>query len=95
MPTVVNITEGIIMKFPQIDKQQALRQLALLGFKPTEKIYFRFFFPASHPNKAMDGGRKCDQLNWQQIESYQSHGRGAYFVVNGGGHKNENVVRFV
>lgn len=91
MPTVVKITEGIIMKFPQIDKQQALRQLALLGFKPTEKIYFRFFYPASHPNKAVDGGRKCDQLNWQQIESYQSHGRGAYFVVNGGGHKNENV----
>jgi hypothetical protein len=85
------LLRGITMKFPQIDKKQALRQLELLGFKPTDKIYFRFFYPASHPNKAVDGGRKLDQINWRQIESYQSYGRGAYLVVNGGGHKNENV----
>ncbi|TVQ49398.1 MAG: DUF3987 domain-containing protein [Gloeocapsa sp. DLM2.Bin57] len=79
------------MKFPQIDQKQALRQLELLGFEPTDKIYFRFFYPASHPNKAVDGGRKLDKLNWRQIESHQSYGRGAYLVVNGGGHKNVQV----
>ncbi|MGH2412950.1 MAG: DUF3987 domain-containing protein, partial [Microcystaceae cyanobacterium] len=32
-----------------------------------------------------------DRLNWQEIEAYQRQGRGAYFVINGGGHKNEDV----
>lgn len=79
-------------EFPTANRTQAQRQLELLGYKPSDKIYLRFFYPADDPRKNSDKGRKADSLNWQEIESYQRQGRGVYFVVNGGGHKDEDVT---
>ncbi len=67
-------------QFPQIDRASALRQLELLGYKPEDKVYLRFFYPSDDPRKDEDRGRKADQLNWEQIERYQQQGRGVYFV---------------
>jgi hypothetical protein len=80
------------MQFPQIDRSLTLRQLQLLGHSENENVYLRFFYPSDDPRKAEDKGRKSDRLNFEEIEAYQRQGRGAYFVVNGGGHKNENVL---
>ena len=79
------------MKFPNIDQNQARRQLELLGYQGGDNIYLRFFYPSDDPRKSSDKGRKCDRLKWEQIEAYQRQGRGVYFVINGGGHKNLDV----
>jgi hypothetical protein len=80
------------MKFPTIDRNLVQRQLALLGHNINKPVYMRFFYPSDDPRKDGDKGRKADKINWQQIEQYQKEGRGAYFVVNGGGHKNADVT---
>ena len=79
------------MEFPNIDKNQARRQLELLGYQEKDSVYLRFFYPSDDPRKDSDKGRKSDRINWQQIQTYQKEGRGVYFVVNGGGHKNAQV----
>ena len=79
-------------EFPTPNRTQAQRQLELLGYKPSDPIYLRFFYPANDPRKNSDSGRKADRLNWQEIEAYQRQGRGVYFVVNGGGHKDSDVT---
>ncbi len=79
-------------EFPTPNRTQAQRQLELLGYKPSDPIYLRFFYPSNDPRKGSDSGRKADRLNWQQIEAYQKQGRGVYFVVNGGGHKDSDVT---
>ncbi|CCQ57222.1 hypothetical protein CWATWH0005_199 [Crocosphaera watsonii WH 0005] len=81
------------MKFPEIDRNLAQRQLALLGHSINKPVYLRFFYPSDDPRKDGDGGRKADKINWNQIEKYQKEGRGAYLVVNGGGHKNNDVTQ--
>ena len=80
------------MTFPNIDRALALRQLSLLGYSESDPVYLRFFYPSDDPRKNTDKGRKSDRLDWLQIEAYQRQGRGAYFVINGGGHKNEDVA---
>ncbi|MGK7947281.1 MAG: DUF3987 domain-containing protein [Xenococcaceae cyanobacterium] len=93
------------MQFPQIDRDSANRQLRLLGYQEPEqkkgfsispqkndRVYLRFFYPSDDPRKENDKGRKSNSLNWREIEKYQREGRGVYFVVNGNGHKNEDVV---
>ena len=81
------------MKFPQIDRHLAQRQLALLGHNINKPVYLRFFYPSDDPRKDGDKGRKADKIDWKQIEAYQREGRGAYFVVNGDGHKNSDVTQ--
>ena len=80
------------LEFPTANRLQARRQLELLGYNPEDRIYLRFFYPTDDPRKNSDKGRKADRLNWQEIETYQRQGRGVYFVINGGGHKNEDVT---
>ncbi len=79
-------------EFPAPDRSQALRQLELLGYKPEDKIYLRFFYPSDDQRKGSDKGRKADRLNWKEISAYQLAGRGVYFVINGGGHKDRDVT---
>nr|WP_198648327.1 hypothetical protein [Cyanothece sp. BG0011] len=81
------------MKFPQIDRHVAQRQLALLGHNINKPVYLRFFYPSDDPRKDEDKGRKADRINWKEIEAYQQQDRGAYVVVNGGGHKNSDVTQ--
>ena len=79
------------LQFPHIDQASVSNQLQLLGYQD-KQIYLRFFYPSDDPRKQGDKGRKSNYLNWQEIEKYQREGRGVYFVINGGGHKNEDVV---
>jgi hypothetical protein len=79
------------MNFPEINRTAAQRQLELLGYQKTDRVYLRFFYPSDDPRKDTDKGRKSNCLNPNEIEAYQLQGRGAYFVVNGGGHKNSDV----
>ncbi len=80
------------MNFPTIDRNLVQRQLALLGHNINKPVYLRFFYPSDDPRKDGDKGRKADKIDWKQIEAYQREGRGAYLVINGGGHKNEDVT---
>ncbi|MDJ0511308.1 MAG: DUF3987 domain-containing protein [Crocosphaera sp.] len=80
------------MQFPQIDRNVAQRQLALLGHNINKPVYLRFFYPSDDPRKDEDKGRKANRIDWKEIEAYQREGRGAYFVINGGGHKNDDVI---
>ena len=72
------------LEWTTANRQTALRQLSLLGYKPEDKIYLRFFYPSDDPRKVSDKGRKADRLNGQEIEAYQRAGRGVYFVITGG-----------
>ncbi len=83
------------MKFPEIDRNLVQRQLALLGHNINKPVYLRFFYPSDDPRKDGDKGRKANKINWNEIEAHQRQGRGAYFVINAGGHKNSDVTQGV
>jgi hypothetical protein len=71
-----------------IDKEQAARQLNLLGYKSGDNVYLTAFFPKGDPRtkgENRDKGRKSDRLNYTEVEKWQVQGRGVYFVVNGMG----------
>lgn len=77
-----------------IDREQAARQLELLGYKPDENIYLTAFFPKGDPRtkgENRDKGRKANKLKYAEVEEWQSEGRGVYFVVNGYGHAKDDV----
>src|SRR5688572_13857094 len=75
-----------------IDQKQAEIQLELLGYKPEDNVYMRFFVPDGNPRHGTPtAARKADKLNWEQVERYQNEGYGVYFVVNGGGHGDKDV----
>ncbi len=75
-----------------VDKEQCLKHLELLGYKPGDNVYMRFFVPDGDPRKGTPAeARKADKLNWAQVERYQNEGYGVYFVVNGGGHCDKDV----
>lgn len=76
-----------------IEKEQALRQLELLGDKP-DKVYLTAFFPKGDPRtkgENRDKGRKAQRLNYAEVEGWQAQGRGVYLVANGYGHGKEDV----
>jgi hypothetical protein len=79
-----------------IDREQVRQQLAALGYKAGDKVFLRAFFPDTDPRKTEDKGRKAEATNLDQLiaqaAKFQADGRGIYFVVNGGGHKNNDVV---
>lgn len=75
-----------------IDRNQARTQLELLGYKPFDNVYMRFFVPdGDHRHGTPAAARKANKLNWEEVERYQNDGYGVYFVVNGGGHTDKNV----
>jgi hypothetical protein len=79
----------------QIDRNQIAQQLELLGYKPGEKVFLRAFYPSDDVRKSSDKGRKGEattvELIAQAAETFQSNGRGVYFVVNGSGQKDAEV----
>jgi hypothetical protein len=79
----------------QILSNQIAQQLELLGYKAGEKVFLRAFYPSDDPRKAEDKGRKGEattvELIAQAAETFQSNGRGVYFVVNGSGQKDAEV----
>ena len=50
------------LAFPQIDQDQARRQLAYLEYETGNDVYLRFFYPSLDPQEN-DSGRKADRLN--------------------------------
>lgn len=77
----------------QLDREQTLRQLELLGDKP-DKVYLTAFFPKGDPRtkgENRDKGRKAQRLNYAEVEGWQAQGRGVYLVANGYGHGKEDV----
>lgn len=74
-----------------IDTSQAIKQLELLGYQRGDAVYVRAFLPKEDPFYAPGTGRKADHLNFKQILQWQQQGYGIYFVINGGGHKDEDV----
>ncbi len=74
------------------NRELAKAQLAALGYKSGSEIFLRAFFPSGDPRSSSDKGRKADSLDFNLIESWQREGRGVYFVVNGGGHSNDQVT---
>ena len=80
----------------KIDREQVRQQLAALGYKGGDRVFLRAFFPDTDPRKKDDPGRKAEAINLDQLieqaARYQAQGRGIYFVINGGGHKNEDVA---
>ncbi|GAX46118.1 hypothetical protein NIES4075_71390 [Tolypothrix sp. NIES-4075] len=80
-------------QFPsfEIDTSQAIKQLELLGYQRGDAVYVRAFLPKVDPRYASGTARKADNLDFKQILQWQQQGYGVYFVINGGGHKDENV----
>lgn len=80
-------------QFPsfEIDTSQAIKQLELLGYQRGDAVYVRAFLPKVDPRFAPGTARKADKINFKQILQWQQQGYGVYFVINGGGHKDENV----
>ncbi len=84
-----------------LDRTRCTQHLEYLGYKPGDNVYLRFFYHSSDTRKdgdeklgiPKDKGRKLSDLNWEQIEKYQSDGRGVYVVVNGadGGHTDADI----
>ncbi len=77
----------------KIDQNQARQHLEYLGYK-RDDVCLRFFYHSNDPRKNNDKGRKCDRLDWEQIERHQTDGRGVYVVVNGadGGHEDKDIT---
>ncbi|MBW4557158.1 MAG: DUF3987 domain-containing protein, partial [Trichormus sp. ATA11-4-KO1] len=78
-----------------VDRDQVAQHLEALGYKSGDTVYLRSFYPSDDPRKAEDKGRKAEAHSLNQLiqlaTQFQSEGRGVYFVVNGGGHLDENV----
>lgn len=80
------------LAFNTPDRNQARIQLELLGYKPGDNIYMRFFVPDGDPRHGTPAAaRKANKLNWEEVERYQNDGYGVYFVINGGGHTDKEV----
>jgi hypothetical protein len=75
----------------RIDRAQATTQIEALGHQ-LNSVCVRAFLPKEDKRYAPNSGRKADQLDWKQIEQWQAQGYGIYIVVNGGGHKDENIT---
>jgi hypothetical protein len=78
-----------------LDRSAAITQLTTLGYRDGDTVFLRGFFPDGDSRKHTDKGRKLEgtflNLPWSALEQLQSEGRGIYFVVNGGGHKDDDV----
>jgi hypothetical protein len=68
----------------KMDPDAAREQLRLLGYKDGDPVYYRMIVPGT--GKA----RKVDRI-FPEIPD-QPEGFNAYFVVNGGGHRDEDVT---
>jgi hypothetical protein len=73
-----------------IDRDQATTQLEALSHT-LNNAYLRAFLPKEDPRYGSNTARKADRINWQEIESWQAQGYGVHIVVNGGGHKDEDI----
>jgi putative DNA primase/helicase len=77
-----------LQKSPDFDAIRAFLQV--IG-KPAGTARLRGFFPAGHPLKANDSGRKAPPSR-RTVEGWQSEGRGVYVVINDGGDTDADIT---
>lgn len=77
----------------RIDREQAYRQLELLGYKLGETIYLRAIPGKGYTGSAVKLEARFPNLPWVELEKLQNQGKGIYFVVNGGGHSDKAVTQ--
>ncbi len=80
----------------QLDQAQITQHLAALGYKKGDTVYLRGFYPNTDPrSKEKGSARKAQTKSSGELirvaTQWQEDGMGIYFVVNGGGHKDEDV----
>ena len=71
----------------EINQEQAVAQLAALGYERGDAVYMRYLHPVT--KKSI----KASKLDFAEANRYQSQGFDAYFVVNGGGDKDSDVTK--
>jgi len=81
---------------PTIDVAQICQQLKALGFNQNDAVCLRAFYPSNDPRKTNDKGRKAETNNLDElveiVRQFQSEGRGVYLVVNGPGHRDQDIT---
>jgi len=77
-----------LSKQPDFDAVKTF--LHLLG-KPPGTSRLRGFYPAGHPAKADDSGRKAPPTR-RIVEQWQAEGRGVYVVINDGGDSDADIT---
>jgi putative DNA primase/helicase len=77
-----------LQKRPDFDAIRAF--LKVIG-KPTGTARLRGFYPAGHPAKPNDAGRKAPPSRGV-VEEWQSEGRGVYVVINDGGDTDAQIT---
>ena len=70
----------------KINKEAAIAHLKELGYAPDDNIYIRCIHPKQKGNAI-----NLNKLKYGEVEKYQEQGYDIYFVVNGGGHKDQDV----
>lgn len=70
----------------KINKEAAIAHLKELGYAPGDNIYIRCIHPKQKGNAI-----NLNKLKYGEVEKYQEQGYDIYFVVNGGGHKDQDV----
>jgi hypothetical protein len=74
-----------------IDRDIATTHLQALSQSLNAPVYLRGFLPKEDPRYGSNTARKANKINWKQIEGWQAQGYSIHIVVNGGGHKDEDV----
>ncbi len=77
----------------KIDQEQALVQLQILGYNRGDVVYPRVIVPDGDPRKSTNAqARNLKGLKWSEVERFNQDGYGIYIVVNGSGHKDEDIT---
>lgn len=74
----------------ELDQQQVVEHLRSLGYKLTTPIYLRCFPPQKGTARNLQG--TLSNFPWAAVQNLQNQGYGIYFVVNGQGHKDADVL---
>ncbi|MBW4469199.1 MAG: DUF3987 domain-containing protein [Stenomitos rutilans HA7619-LM2] len=73
-----------------IDKGQAIAHLRSLGYQDGDFVFLRLF-SKNKLEKGINRSEIMPDLDWSALEAYQAEGKSIYFVVNGGGHKDDEI----
>jgi hypothetical protein len=71
----------------KLDREQATSHLTALGYQQGDVVYVRYIHPAT--KKSI----KASKLNFAEADRYQTQGYDVYFVINGGGDRDDAVTQ--
>lgn len=80
-----------------LDRTQISEHAVALGYKKGDTFYIRGFYPKEDPrSKEKGSARKAQTKSSSELvriaSQWQKDGMGVYFVVNGGGHTDKEVI---